>query len=248
MAAQTLVNRIVRGLLRTPLLCRLVGSRLITLYVVGRKSGRRYTVPVAYTRHEGDLLIGTPFGWGRNLRTGEAVAIRLKGRRRLADVRVLADERAVVDAYAVMAATTTTSPSSTTSASNKCFPANSPGPSRPSRPSRSRAVPTESSAPPPAAPPPRQQQPPAVRSGGGSSPSGARGVIRHGRGVLLRLHAATRGPEGDRQGGSSTTYERGRARPASASHGEPVLVLGTPTADHHAPSHRAAARTRPRRR
>ncbi len=103
LAAQDLVNRIVRGLLRTPLLSRLAGRRLVTLYIVGRKSGRRYTLPVAYTRHEGDLLIGTPFGWGRNLRTGEAVAIRLKGRRRLADVLVLADEQQVTDAYAVMA-------------------------------------------------------------------------------------------------------------------------------------------------
>ena len=73
------------------------------MYVVGRKSGRHYAVPVAYTRHEGDLLVGTPFGWGRNLRTGEAVALRLKGRRRLADVRVLTEERDVVDAYGVMA-------------------------------------------------------------------------------------------------------------------------------------------------
>jgi deazaflavin-dependent oxidoreductase (nitroreductase family) len=103
LAAQALVNRVVRGLLRTPLVSRLVGSRLVTVYAVGRKSGRRYAVPVAYTRHEGDLLIGTPFGWGRNLRSGEAVAIRLKGRRRLADVRVLAEEQDVVDAYAVMA-------------------------------------------------------------------------------------------------------------------------------------------------
>jgi deazaflavin-dependent oxidoreductase (nitroreductase family) len=102
LAVQALVNRIVRGLLRTPLVSRLVGGRLVTIYVIGRKSGRRYTVPVAYTRHEGDLLIGTPFGWGRNLRTGEAVAIRLKGRRRLADVRVLTEEQDVVDAYAVM--------------------------------------------------------------------------------------------------------------------------------------------------
>ncbi len=102
LAAQALVNRIVRGLLRTPLVGRLAGSRLITVYVVGRKSGRRYAVPVAYTRHEGDLLIGTPFGWGRNLRTGEAVAIRLKGRRRLADVQVMTDERGVIDAYGVM--------------------------------------------------------------------------------------------------------------------------------------------------
>ena len=72
-------------------------------YVVGRKSGKRYTVPVAYTRHEGTLLIGTPFGWGRNLRTGVPVEVRFKGRRRLADVRVLTGEDAVVEDYAVMA-------------------------------------------------------------------------------------------------------------------------------------------------
>jgi deazaflavin-dependent oxidoreductase (nitroreductase family) len=103
LAAQDLVNRIVRGLLRTPLLSRLAGRRLVTVYVTGRKSGRRYAVPVAYTRHEGDLLIGSSFGWGRNLRTGEPVTIRLKGRRRLADVLVLADEQQVAGAYAVMA-------------------------------------------------------------------------------------------------------------------------------------------------
>jgi deazaflavin-dependent oxidoreductase (nitroreductase family) len=101
--AQALVNRVMRGLLRAPLLSRLVGSKLVTLYVVGRKSGRRYTVPVAYTTDQGDLLIGTPFGWGRNLRTGEAVTIRLRGRRRMADVRVIADEPGVVDAYGLMA-------------------------------------------------------------------------------------------------------------------------------------------------
>lgn len=103
LAAQDLVNRIVRGLLRTPVVSRLAGRRIVTLYVTGRKTGRRYAVPVAYTRHEGDLLIGTPFGWGRNLRTGEPVTIRFKGRRRLADVLVLTEEQQVVDAYAVMA-------------------------------------------------------------------------------------------------------------------------------------------------
>jgi hypothetical protein len=101
-AGQGLANGIVRGLLRTPLLCRAVGGRLVTLYVVGRKSGRSYTLPVAYTRHEGDLLIGTPFGWGRNLRTGEPLTIRLKGRLREADVQVFKDEAAVVDAYTIM--------------------------------------------------------------------------------------------------------------------------------------------------
>jgi deazaflavin-dependent oxidoreductase (nitroreductase family) len=103
LAFQGLANRVVRGLLRMPLLCRVVGARLITIYVVGRKSGRHYAVPVAYTRHDGALLVGTPFGWGRNLRTGEAVDIRLKGKRRRADVAVVTDEVGVVEDYAVMA-------------------------------------------------------------------------------------------------------------------------------------------------
>lgn len=101
--AQRLVNRLVRALLRTPLVCRVVGRRLITVYVVGRKTGRRYTVPVAYIPDDGALLIGTPFGWARNLRTGEPVDVRLQGRRRSADVQVITDEPGVVAAYGLMA-------------------------------------------------------------------------------------------------------------------------------------------------
>jgi deazaflavin-dependent oxidoreductase (nitroreductase family) len=100
---QGLANLLIRGLLRTPLLCRLVGRRLVTLYVVGRKTGRAYTVPVAYTRRNGILIVGTQFGWARNLRTGEPVEIRLLGQRRSADVRVLTDEAGVVEHFAMMA-------------------------------------------------------------------------------------------------------------------------------------------------
>jgi deazaflavin-dependent oxidoreductase (nitroreductase family) len=103
LALQGLANWTVRGLLRTPLLCRVLGSRLITVYVVGRKSGRHYSVPLAYTRHDGIILIGTPFAWGRNLRTGEPVEIRFKGRRRRADVQAFTDEADVVGLYTVMA-------------------------------------------------------------------------------------------------------------------------------------------------
>jgi deazaflavin-dependent oxidoreductase (nitroreductase family) len=97
------VNRVIRALLRTPLLCRAVGKRLITVYVVGRTSGRHYTVPVAYARHEGIILIGTEFAWVRNLRTGEPVEIRLQGKRRRAEVQVLTDEAGVVEHYAMLA-------------------------------------------------------------------------------------------------------------------------------------------------
>ena len=103
LAFQGAANRVVRALLRTPLLARLVGARLLTLYVVGRKSGKRYTVPVAYSRHGDALLFATEFRWVRNLRTGEPVDIRYKGKRRAADVDVVTDEPGVVAAYGIMA-------------------------------------------------------------------------------------------------------------------------------------------------
>jgi deazaflavin-dependent oxidoreductase (nitroreductase family) len=102
LGAQRAVNRIMLGMLRAPLLSRAIGSKLVTLYVVGRKSGRRYTIPVAYTRQGDDLLVGTPFGWGRNLRTGDTLSIRFKGRLRQADVRVYTSEADVAAAYATM--------------------------------------------------------------------------------------------------------------------------------------------------
>jgi deazaflavin-dependent oxidoreductase (nitroreductase family) len=102
LALQGLVNWVMRGLLAMPLVSRGVGSKLIIVYVVGRKSGRHYSVPVAYTRHDGALVIGTPFAWARNLRTGEPVDVRLLGKRQSADVQVITDEAGVVEQYGVM--------------------------------------------------------------------------------------------------------------------------------------------------
>lgn len=103
MRFQGAANALVRGLLRTPLISRGIGRHLVTVYAVGRKSGKRYPVPVAYTSHEGTLLIGTPFRWARNLRTGDPVQIRYLGRLRTADVRVHTDEEPVTADYAVIA-------------------------------------------------------------------------------------------------------------------------------------------------
>ena len=100
---QKLANRLVRVLLRTPLVSALIGRRLVEIEVVGRKSGRRLRIPVAYTRRGSDLLVGTPFPWGLNLRSGEPVQVLLKGKRRTAQVAVVTDEPGVIELYAVMA-------------------------------------------------------------------------------------------------------------------------------------------------
>jgi hypothetical protein len=100
---QKWINLVVRTLLRTPVLCRIIGKRLIIVHVIGRSSGRRYAIPVAYQRDGDGLLIGTSFAWGRNLRTDDPVAITLKGKLALADVRVSTSEADVIAGYATMA-------------------------------------------------------------------------------------------------------------------------------------------------
>jgi deazaflavin-dependent oxidoreductase (nitroreductase family) len=96
------VNRVVRVLLRAPLLSRVVGKRLLIVYVVGRRSGRRYSVPVAYMKMDGSLLVASQFAWMGNLRGGQPVDVRLLGRKRVADVALMADEPAVVEYLAAM--------------------------------------------------------------------------------------------------------------------------------------------------
>lgn len=103
MALQGVMNVFMRGLLSTPGIANGIGKYLVTLHVVGRKSGRHYSIPVAYTPHEGALLIGTPFTtWSKNLRTGQPLEVKYKGRRRTADVEVVDDEAGVVTLFGVM--------------------------------------------------------------------------------------------------------------------------------------------------
>ena len=68
--------RVVLGMpFPTPL-----GGRLMLVYLTGRKTGRPYRQPVSYVR-DGDVLL-TPGGgkWTLNLRAGDPVMIRLRGR------------------------------------------------------------------------------------------------------------------------------------------------------------------------
>jgi deazaflavin-dependent oxidoreductase (nitroreductase family) len=102
MPGQNALNSVMRGLLTTPGLASGIGKKLIMLNVVGRKSGKLYKIPVAYTPYQGTLLVGTGFGWGRNLRTGEAIEVRYKGHKRTADVEVVKDESGVVALYDVI--------------------------------------------------------------------------------------------------------------------------------------------------
>ncbi|MBS2533194.1 nitroreductase family deazaflavin-dependent oxidoreductase [Catenulispora sp. NF23] len=99
---QGLVNALTRAALSTPGVAKGIGRDLILLYVFGRKSGKRYAIPIAYMEHDGKVLIGTQFGWVRNLRTGDPIQVRYKGRLRSAEVEVVTDADRVAELYTVM--------------------------------------------------------------------------------------------------------------------------------------------------
>jgi hypothetical protein len=82
-------NPLVRMLLGSPLHGMLDDSVLV-LHLIGRKTGRRYDIPVGYVDMEGKLAVVTVARWRVNLRGGADVAVTLHGRRR--PMRALLDE------------------------------------------------------------------------------------------------------------------------------------------------------------
>jgi len=79
------VNPVVRTLLRSPA-HPLLSGHLMLLTVTGRRSGRAFTFPVAYSQ-DGDRLTVTldwpdRKRWWRNLRDGAPVVVELRGDRR----------------------------------------------------------------------------------------------------------------------------------------------------------------------
>jgi len=95
------INVPMRAFLGLPFTTPL-SRRLMLVDYTGRKTGRHYRQPVSYVR-DGDTLL-TPGGgaWKANLREGEPVAIRLRGRRRTARPELVRDHAEVERLLRVM--------------------------------------------------------------------------------------------------------------------------------------------------
>lgn len=91
-----LINPLVAALLRSPF-HRLLSREVLLLTFTGRRSGRRITIPVGYTREGDTLTLFSTRSWWQNLRGGAAVAVRLAGRPRTARATPT-DDRAAVSA------------------------------------------------------------------------------------------------------------------------------------------------------
>lgn len=88
----TRLNPVVVWALRSPL-HGLLSKGLMLITVVGRRSGRRYTIPVGYQRHGSTLTVLVSEAprkqWWRNYGTPTDVEIELAGRRRRGQAAVV---------------------------------------------------------------------------------------------------------------------------------------------------------------
>lgn len=92
-----LANPFVRLLLRSPLHGLLSDSLLLLTYT-GRKSGKRYTIPVGYVRDGDVVTVFTYHAWWKNLQGGAPVQVEIKRVRHSGTAEVIRNDAAAIAA------------------------------------------------------------------------------------------------------------------------------------------------------
>jgi hypothetical protein len=88
------VDTLLRVLLRTPL-HRVLSDKLLLLTFTGRRTGRRFTIPVGHHEVDGQMWLLTGSRWRHNVRGGAPVTVVLRGRRRRARATLVEDPEEV---------------------------------------------------------------------------------------------------------------------------------------------------------
>src|SRR4051794_23386989 len=83
----TLMNPVGRLVPRAPLHPPRAGGAIL-LHLAGRRSGRRYDIPVGYVDVDGRLVVVTQHRWRANVRDGAEVGVTRKGVRRTMHARL----------------------------------------------------------------------------------------------------------------------------------------------------------------
>jgi hypothetical protein len=93
--AYGIVNPSMMGVLRSPLHRALSGSLMILIFE-GRKSGKRYSIPVGYMEEGNSLYLFSHAAWAKNFIDGAPVAVRLRGELRRGTARIIEDDATIL--------------------------------------------------------------------------------------------------------------------------------------------------------
>lgn len=94
--AYAIVNPTMMALLRSPA-HGLLSNNLMILIYQGRKSGKRYMIPVGYTQEGNRLYLFSHSTWAKNFQGGAPVAVRLRGKTVRATARIIDDTTQIRD-------------------------------------------------------------------------------------------------------------------------------------------------------
>lgn len=89
------VNPAMAAVIRSPF-HRIMSNALMLLSFQGRKSGKRYTIPVGYLQKGDRLYIFSHAGWWKNL-LGQPVTVRLRGKNLRGTARRLEDPQEIAE-------------------------------------------------------------------------------------------------------------------------------------------------------
>lgn len=94
---KNVINPTMRLILRSPL-HGILSNGLALIGFTGRKSGKKYTTPVAYhVVDDNTIMIFTRSKWWRNFDQGETITLRIKGQVRQGTAEIIQDNAVVWD-------------------------------------------------------------------------------------------------------------------------------------------------------
>jgi hypothetical protein len=88
--AYSIANPVMAALLRSPL-HRLISNSLMLLIFEGRRTRKRYIIPVGYLQEGNQLYLFSHSAWSKNFIGGAPVAVRLRGTLIRGTARVIHD-------------------------------------------------------------------------------------------------------------------------------------------------------------
>lgn len=93
--AYGIVNPSMLGILYSPL-HRVLSSSLMVLIFDGRKSGKRYCIPVGYMEEAGKLYLFSHAAWAKNFIGGAVVGVHLRGQLRRGTAHIIEDDAIIL--------------------------------------------------------------------------------------------------------------------------------------------------------
>ncbi len=90
------VNKAITLLLRSPL-HGLISTSIMLLTFKGRKSGKRYAIPVGYVRQRNTVVLFTDHDWYKNLLNQAPVLLYIQGKQLEGSAEVITDKEVTAD-------------------------------------------------------------------------------------------------------------------------------------------------------